>query len=218
MAKDPVHITRNTYDKIAPEYVKRKERSKLWMLVNFVVVRKFIKALPHTSKGAILVVGPAGGHTAVTIAQKTGQHVHGVDISKGMVAEARKRIATTKTANCTFEVADITTYNLANNYDGIFCDGVLYHIPREKLPALLKKFHKRLNTEGVLYANFKVGVGFELQENPVTFGSHPRAYWFYHTKELEELFAAAGFSATVKPARISIFGEQFIEVLARHIR
>jgi ubiquinone/menaquinone biosynthesis C-methylase UbiE len=214
MKQDPVQITRDTYDKIASQYVERKERSKLWAFVNYVVVRNFLKNLPRSSKGDILIVGPAGGHTAIQIVKKTGRFVLGIDFSEGMVAEAEKLRKRTGVTTCSFEVGDITEVKLHATFDGIFCDGVLYHIPREKLPDVLAKFRGSLAPDGVLYANFKKGQGFELQKDPVTYPGSPRAYWFYDIAELKALFSKAGFVAIVKPAKMPIFGEHFIEVTA----
>jgi SAM-dependent methyltransferase len=215
MKQDPVKATQSTYNKIATNYVKRKESSKLWAFVNYVVVRNFLKHLPKASKGDVLVVGPAGGHTTVALAKKTGRYVVGIDFSEGMVAEAEKLRKRTGTTNCSFEVGDITEVKLNTTFDGIFCDGVLYHIPKEKLPALLAKFRSSLALDGVLYANFKKGQGFELQENPVTYPGSPRAYWLYDMAQLRELFKETGFSAVIKPGKMPIFGEHFIEVTAR---
>jgi ubiquinone/menaquinone biosynthesis C-methylase UbiE len=215
MKHDHVKTTRDTYNKIASDYVKRKESSKLWAFVNYVVVRNFLKNLPKASGGDILVVGPAGGHTTIQLAKKSGRFVLGIDFSEGMVAEAEKLRKRTGITNCTFEVGDITEVKLRTTFDGIFCDGVLYHIPREKLPSLLRSFARVLSSDGVLYANFKKGQGFELQENPVTYPGSPRAYWFYDMAELKEVFEKAGFSAVIKPAKLAIFGEHFIEVTAK---
>lgn len=215
MHLSPTEITRCTYDKIAADYVKRKERSRIWSLANYVVVRRFVNKLPKDSNGGVLVVGPAGGHTAIAIAKRLGARlVRGVDFSKGMVREAQKLKKKSGVSNCSFEVGDITEVEIVENYDGILCDGVLYHIPKEKLPALLMKLHDCLSSHGVLYANFKTGEGFELQENPITFTGSPRAYWFYSATELEQVFKEAGFRPKVKKLKIPLFGEHFIQVFA----
>ncbi|MGB2816026.1 MAG: class I SAM-dependent methyltransferase, partial [Burkholderiaceae bacterium] len=49
----------------------------------------------------------------------------------------------------------------AVQYDGVFANAVLFHIPRQELPRVLRELHAALKPNGVLFASNPRGTGEE---------------------------------------------------------
>ncbi|MBW2991322.1 class I SAM-dependent methyltransferase [Candidatus Woesearchaeota archaeon] len=215
MVNEFLKITNSSYDKIAKNYVIKRDNHFFWGLVSKFICRKFLSQLPKQKKCKVLVVGSAGGHDTLYMAKKSKHYFLGIDFSRELVKIAKQKKEKQKIPNCDFRLENIINAKLTDKFDGIFCDGVLYHIPRKNLPQVLDKFYKALKPKSYLYANFKKGKGHELQENPVSYAGEPRAYWFYTKKQLQSIFDKAGFKAKIKAPIIRPMGESYIEVYAR---
>ncbi len=66
----------------------------------------------------VLDVGCGCGDTSIAIADLVGPdgHVHGIDISKQILTQARHRVTTVKLSNVTFECADAQSSQFESNY------------------------------------------------------------------------------------------------------
>ncbi|MDD5331820.1 MAG: class I SAM-dependent methyltransferase [Candidatus Nanoarchaeia archaeon] len=211
--KDAVEITKQTYNEIARDYIKKMDSrifSSLWLRY---FCRKFLKNLPKTGK--ILVIGSGGGHSSLYLAKKSKYEIIGVDFSSEMIKIANEKKEKQNIKNCKFIEADIRTLKLDATYIGILADSVLYHIPKEDMPFLLKKLYTSLEENGLFWSSFKEGSGFELQENPASYPKKPRAYWFYSPAELKELFNRAGFKTKIKSLFPKFNNEKYIWVQAK---
>jgi ubiquinone/menaquinone biosynthesis C-methylase UbiE len=213
MKNHPVEITRQTYNRIAKEYTKKRDKNFIWNIASKYLCRKYLRQIPN-SPGTILVCGSAGGNSSVYMAKHSKHKIVGIDSSSEMIRIATQRSKQENTLDCKFIECDIVDLPVNKKYEGIFCDGVMYHIPKPDLLGVLKKLNNILAPGGVLYANFKIGKGFELQQHPKSFPGFPRAYWFYEKKELESFFRKANFEASISPMKIRFFGEKYYEVWA----
>lgn len=75
----------------------------------------------------------------------------------------------------------------AERFDGIFANAVLFHVPRQELPRVLRELHATLKPRGVLFSSNPRG---ENQE-----GWNGSRYGSYHDLHTwRELLTAAGFS------------------------
>jgi 2-polyprenyl-3-methyl-5-hydroxy-6-metoxy-1,4-benzoquinol methylase len=75
----------------------------------------------------------------------------------------------------------------AERFDGIFANAVLFHVPRQELPRVLRELHATLKPRGVLFSSNPRG---ENQE-----GWNGSRYGSYHDLHTwRELLTAAGFT------------------------
>ena len=74
-------------------------------------------------------------------------------------------------------------------FDGVFARNSLLHLPRESMPAMLRKIHAALRFGGLLFLSVKEGEGEEMKvtENGETF------YSYWGLDELRQHIEAAGF-------------------------
>jgi trans-aconitate methyltransferase len=74
------------------------------------------------------------------------RHYHGVDISRKAIHQARAL----RRPDTSFEVADVLRYRPAGSYDVILLREVLYYLPVEEVPGLLRRLAGGLTTRGVI--------------------------------------------------------------------
>ena len=74
----------------------------------------------------------------------------------------------------------------ARRFDGIFANAVLFHVPRQELPRVLRQLHEALKPRGVLFSSNPRGENEE--------GWNGSRYGSYHDlKNWRELLNGAGF-------------------------
>lgn len=113
--------------------------------------------------------------------------VIGVDASKSMIKEARKKVKNGK-----FKVMDITNLKFKNkSFDGIWCCAALIHIRKKDAAKIIKGFHKVMKDNGILYISVKEGEGERILDSG--FIKAPRFFSFYKQMELENLLEKNGF-------------------------
>ena len=111
------------------------------------------------------------GHTAV-----------GLDGSARFVAMARAD------SGCEVWQQDFFALDLpAERFDGIFANAVLFHVPRQELPRVLRQLHASLKVGGALFSSNPRGQNQE--------GWNGERYGAYHDLEnWQRLLTAAGFT------------------------
>jgi len=85
-----------------------------------------------------------------------GHHATGLEGSPALAAMARQR------SGC--EVIEQSLLELAlppAHFDGVFANAVLFHVPSQELPRVLRDLHATLKTGGVLFASNPRGQGEE---------------------------------------------------------
>src|SRR5579885_515575 len=145
-----------TYDHIAAEFARRN-----FDLTDVRYLDAFARAVAGNAPSErfrILDAGCGPGRDSKWFRER-GFHVIGVDLSAGMLAEARRRVPDVE-----FRQADLRRLNFPDGYfDGIWCCASLLHLPRNDVPAVLASF-RRLLDHGFLYVAVKVGQGEEVEE------------------------------------------------------
>lgn len=119
--------------------------------------------------------------------QQRGFHVVGVDLSMGMLAEARRRVPGVQ-----FALADLRHLGFpAGTFDGIWCSASLLHLPRADVPSVLDFCHRLLG-DGWLWLSLKAGEGDEVTDRVYGRGLL-RRFTYFSAVEVESLLRRTGF-------------------------
>ena len=138
------------YDKNAKDFYNRTINADMQD-----VYQKFLKHLPK--QGRILDAGCGVGRDSKFFMMK-GYDVVPFDGSLEMVNMASGFLG--KTAlHLLFQDIDFS-----NEFDAIWANASLLHIPYENLRGILQDFHKSLLPSGILYASFKYGTSMRKTE------------------------------------------------------
>lgn len=138
--------------------------------------------------GTVADLGCGPGHVAAFLADR-GLDVVGIDLSPGMIAQARALHPALR-----FRVGDLTRLDLP---DGALAGAVafysLIHVPRSELAAALREVRRALTPGGLLLA--AVHIGDETLHLDEWWG-HPVSvdFTFFTTRELTCALEAAGFA------------------------
>lgn len=116
---------------------------------------KFFKYLQP--KAYILDFGCGSGRDSKYFIDN-GYKVKAIDGSIEMCKLASKYINQEVTCMKFEEFSDI------NTYDAIWACASLLHIEKENLPNILYKLVNALKSNGIIYASFKLGTGYEIKE------------------------------------------------------
>ena len=111
-----------------------------------------------------------------------GHRATGLEGSHALAAMARQ--------NSGCEVIEQSLFELAlpaDRFDGVFANAVLFHVPSQELPRVLRDLHATLKTRGVLFASNPRGQGEE--------GWSGERYGAFHDWETwRGYMSAAGFA------------------------
>lgn len=142
-------FTKSTYNKFALKYADmwewNKETFKEILINNIAPFRRFCK-----KNGKVLLAGSGTGRDYKLLSEK-GFSCIGVDYSKTMIKEARKR------TGGVFMESDIRDISYRKKYDGIYCESLLTHLSKKDAKSVLQKFFNILNNNGILYLAVKIG-------------------------------------------------------------
>ncbi len=124
----------------------------------------------HISQGQhVLDIATGTGMVAIETAQIVGSQgrVIGVDISAGMLAKAREKVAALGLSNIEFQLADAEALNFpANSFDRVLCSSAL--IWMADIPAALRLWYQFLKPGGLIgfhaFANTAFVAGVIAQE------------------------------------------------------
>ena len=136
------HIT-DTYDERSPNHDNSEWHRKTAL--------KLIEDFPPNPGHSVLDVGTGTGTIAFHAASLVGPKgkVIGVDLSKGMLAQANEKLSESNLGNLEFILADAENLNFPNNtFDRIYCASAFFCI-LEPLKTLTL-WHSLLKDDGVL--------------------------------------------------------------------
>lgn len=126
---DATELIRDTYDKVAPTYDRDENDSVLvrrlhWFLYEHLTWNAVAAVLPEGRNLRILDAGGGSGQYAALFAER-GHHVTVLDLSPGMLEQARARFAGRGLlARGAFEVGSILSLPFADGaFDLVFCEG-----------------------------------------------------------------------------------------------
>ena len=159
---------------------------------------RMIDMLPPN--GTVLDFGCGAGWDAAAI-RRAGFSVTAIDGSSGLVEEAN-RLHGIGAICITFD-----RFDMIGAFDGVWASFSLQHVPRESLPAVLKKISRALKPRGVLLAAMHAG-------KVTRRDSLGRLYCHQDMKELPYMLGKAGFS---RPKIQMASGKGFDGTVAEHL-
>jgi len=135
---------KETYNQIAEDWCADHDQDDWWKEGTDI----FISLL---KPGALVLdVGCGGGLKSKYLAER-GLSVVGIDFSEKMIAIAKREVS-----SATFLVCDLGEVStLPYQFDGIFAEAVLVHVPRKEIIEKLKTMTKKLKNGGYLRVSVK---------------------------------------------------------------
>jgi len=187
MTDSVFRITQDLYNEKAAHFAQHFERK-----LDTTELDIFLSDLPD--KASILDAGCGSARDAAYMIKK-GYKAEGIDLSTGLLAEAKKLHPEVPT-----QIMSLTEISFPNGtFDGVWCKAAILHLERSELPAVLHAFHRILKPNGKLFIQTKAGTGEGDQAVP--FDSNlKRHFTFYSLEELKQAVIAAGFEITNETA------------------
>jgi ubiquinone/menaquinone biosynthesis C-methylase UbiE len=144
--------TRAAYDTVAADYALLLHDALDASPEDRAVLALFAERVRATGGVRVLDAGCGPGRLTGHL-RDLGLDAAGVDLSPGMVAEARRRHP-----DLAFSVGDLTALDLADgSVDGVVAWYSLIHTPPERWPDALAELHRVLVPGGQLVVAFQVG-------------------------------------------------------------
>ena len=107
------------------------------------VIQKYLNKLPTSAR--ILDCGSGTGKPVAAAIAESGRHVHGIDMSSGMVSLSRKAVP-----SGSFEVANMLEYAPTVSYDGVVASLSIFELTRQELTTMTLKWFQWLKPGGLL--------------------------------------------------------------------
>lgn len=172
------------YDQVAAEYAAQ------YGATDPVIVDWGMRFLGLVAqRGRILDVGCGPGQYMAWIeAHGSRREVTGIDLSSGMLAQAKARVH-----------GDLLQMDMRHiafpdcSFDGIWSMASLLHLPKADAPLALREMLRVLNPGGALLMTIQEGAGEGWEENRF-FGATQRFFARYNQDEATKMLTAAGFS------------------------
>jgi ubiquinone/menaquinone biosynthesis C-methylase UbiE len=198
--EDKIKEAIQAYDKIASIYADYTFPKLLQFQLN-----KFISLLVGKK---ILDAGCGPGRDLLYFKEE-GLDVTGIDISKGMLRECRRR---TGTMGLQMDMKKMSFKD--NFFDGIWCMASFSDVSKEENLKVINEFYRVLKRGGVIYLAAKEGSGMEIVKKK-KYNDMPRIYVYYKQIELEELLKKK--FAILSSNTINDQGTSWVEVFAKKI-
>jgi SAM-dependent methyltransferase len=137
-------------------------------------------------KSCVLDAGCGPAHHA-RILSNAGHDVVAIDLSDGMLEQARKRVHSIRVMKMNIEALTFSV----GSFDAIWCAAAILHVPREHIVTVFRGFWRVLKPGGVLGLNFQVGRSSELVQR----GLDARFFEYYpDAGDVADLLGIAGFA------------------------
>jgi ubiquinone/menaquinone biosynthesis C-methylase UbiE len=145
---DYLHSTRAGYNAIAADYCEHFRTDHTAKPLD----RATITAFAEIASGPIADVGSGPGHVTARL-HSLGMDVHGIDLSPGMLEQARRLHPDLRFIEGSMTALDVPDGHLG----GIVAWYSLIHVPPAEIPAALAEFRRALAPGGHLLLGFQVG-------------------------------------------------------------
>jgi SAM-dependent methyltransferase len=141
---------RESYDRLAEEYARRISDELQHKPLDRQLLDRFAKQT--SGQGDVCDMGCGPGHVARYL-RDAGASVFGLDLSSGMLEQARKL-----NPEIPFRQGNMMALDIANGtIAGIAAFYAIVNIPRQSLPAVFREFHRVLRPHGLLLLAFHIG-------------------------------------------------------------
>jgi SAM-dependent methyltransferase len=153
---EPAHLlaTRATYDTVAPEYARLLPDLRAETSLDKAMLDTFADWASGANLGPIADLGCGTGRMTAHLDSR-GVNVFGVDLSPGMLEQARRAHP-----HLHFEVGSITALDLPDaSAGGVLAWYSTIHTPPNDLPRVFAEFSRVLAPGGFLLVGFHVGDG-----------------------------------------------------------
>jgi SAM-dependent methyltransferase len=182
---DSDDATRESYDEIADEYVRRIADELAQKPLDRHLLNRFAESL--RGKGLVADLGCGPGHVARYLHDQ-GVEMLGIDLSPALIRCAQER-----NPGVEFRVGDMRALELSDGaLSGIVAFYSLIHVEPEEHPRTLREFRRVLRPGGMLLLGFHVGTEVlhveELWDRKVRLD-----FRFFQPAEISARLADAGF-------------------------
>jgi SAM-dependent methyltransferase len=196
-ATEPIHVTetRAAYDTVAVDYARLLEGELARSPLDRALLGHFAELVTLEGGGPVVDVGCGPGRITGHLAT-LGLDVSGVDLSPGMVAEARRRHP-----DIDFRTGSLAGLGLAEgSVAGVVAWYSVIHTPPALLPEVFAELHRVIRPNGLLLLAFQAG-GFSVRHeqaygHEVTFEAHR-----HDADDVTSQLVDAGFRVTVRTER-----------------
>lgn len=139
-----------SYDRVADEYVRRIFDELQHKPLDRQLLDRFAESVRDVGPACDMGCGP--GHVARYLHER-GVQVCGVELSQGMVEQARRL-----TPGVEFRQGDMTALDVPDGaWAGIVALYSIIHIPQEEMPKALRELRRVLRPGGLLLVAFHIG-------------------------------------------------------------
>src|SRR5579863_492371 len=150
MNDDPTNSIRQSYDRLAEEYTRRIADELRHKPLDRELLDRFAKQTK--GRGEVCDMGCGPGHVARYL-RDAGASVFGLDLSPGMLEQARKLNPDISFREGNMLALDIPDGTLA----GITAFYAIVNIPKQSLPVVFREFQRVLRPGGRLLLAFHAG-------------------------------------------------------------
>lgn len=173
------------------------------------LIRRFIELLPQNPK--ILDAGCGAGKDS-KVFNELGINVIGIDLSKGLINEAKRRNPAVN-----FIEGNFLDMHFNNTYfDGVWAHASLVHLETiDDLKKALHEFNRILKEEGILHIYVKAQLGKSKTEVvKYALSQHDRFFRYYTEDELEKLLNATSFKIIEMEMQNGLHGREDVTWIA----
>jgi SAM-dependent methyltransferase len=175
---------KDTYNRIAEDWHKDHLQDDWWVEGT----NKFISFFAPNAE--ILDVGCGSGFKAKYLSEH-GLHVTGIDFSDALIEIAKREVP-----HADFFVMDMKEVRtIAKQFDGIFAQASLLHIPHDEIGEVIKSLISKLKENGYLYVAVKGthpdGPNEEIKEENDYGYRYERFFSYFNLEELKAYYEDA---------------------------
>ena len=208
---DPIIETLRTYNSTAQQYAQSVDKIVLHDSLNGFVSR-IMQNNSEDYKPLVIDLGCGSGRDIVELSQRNCKVV-GVDFSDALLTIARQKNPDAELVN-----SDMRKYESSLQFDGVWANASLLHIPKEEIKNLVSNIYEMLKPRGVLFSSVKEGLGEELIEDNRYEGNPKKFFTYYEKGEMEQILEDVGFvdiESEYSPVDNPYMTHPFISIYAR---
>jgi ubiquinone/menaquinone biosynthesis C-methylase UbiE len=186
MSIDPTRSVQESYDRLAEEYARHIADELRHKPLDRQLLDRFVRET--RGKGEVCDLGCGPGHVARHLSD-AGATVFGLDLSPGMLEQARKLspdIPFRQGNMLALDIADATLAGIAAFY-------AIVNIPKESLPAVFREMARVLQPCGLLLVAFHLGDEV-LHEDELWGQQISMDFLLFPVQEIRSYIEAAGLS------------------------